>query len=498
MLFPRCAVARLLRRRETEKVPVSGRPRRDPRGGAGLAGPGGLRTARSCSHRTIAGPDARVVAGRRPRPLTTLTNGEIPHRFPQVLPGGRAVLFTASTEANIEAGSTLVAQHLPSGARRPSFAATSPATWQAATLYMQATTFCDALRPSAVGGDRPGWRFDSVKTNAARGSAQFAVSSTGTMVYVSGGTRSAEADDVDGSRRQVGGFAPNRPSGSTRSFRRTDATSRWTSALPGTATSGCTLGAGHADPRDDRADERRIPRVDAGGHASSTVSTGRPPIRRIHQVWKRADGAGDAQVLVRGPSSDRARGIPTSSCSRMPRHGPDDDDVMILPSRATTPAAGSRATDGVRERRRPGARAGLLARRQVAGLYIQREGASKSTCSRFPGRARGSSSRGRRSVVVPHPPRVGVHGARGRLPPYNVDRPLPCRERTFQVEAPRPWAAGATWLPELSGYRMYAPHPDGARVAMAPPSETDADAASHMTLVLNLFDELRRSTPVAP
>jgi len=33
---------------------------------------------------------------------------------------------------------------------------------------------------------------------------------------------------------------------------------------------------------------------------------------------------------------------------------------------------------------------------------------------------------------------------------------------------------------------------------MAPPSATDAAAASHLTLVLNLFDELRRSTPVAP
>ena len=43
---------------------------------------------------------------------------------------------------------------------------------------------------------------------------------------------------------------------------------------------------------------------------------------------------------------------------------------------------------------------------------------------------------------------------------------------------------------------MYALHPDGARVAMAPPSEGDAVAPSHLTLVFNLFDELRRSSPV--
>ena len=76
--------------------------------------------------------------------------------------------------------------------------------------------------------------------------------------------------------------------------------------------------------------------------------------------------------------------------------------------------------------------------------------------------------------------------------PYRVEN------GTFQVEAPRRWAARAPWLRELSGYRMYGLHPDGARVAMAPPSETDANAASHLTLVLNLFDELRRSTPVSP
>jgi hypothetical protein len=76
--------------------------------------------------------------------------------------------------------------------------------------------------------------------------------------------------------------------------------------------------------------------------------------------------------------------------------------------------------------------------------------------------------------------------------PYRVEN------GTFHVETARPWATRAAWLRELSGYRMYALHPDGTRVAMAPPSQTDAAAASHLTLVLNLFDELRRSTPVAP
>ena len=66
-------------------------------------------------------PDNRVPLARMSsvggpaEPLTTLASGEITHRFPQVLPGGAGVLYTASTEVNIAAGSTVMVQPLPSG-----------------------------------------------------------------------------------------------------------------------------------------------------------------------------------------------------------------------------------------------------------------------------------------------------------------------------------------------------------------------------------------------
>ena len=56
-------------------------------------------------------------SGGQVQPLTTLGAVRYPHRFPQVLPGGRAVLYTASTEVNIGAGAVLVVQPLPSGER---------------------------------------------------------------------------------------------------------------------------------------------------------------------------------------------------------------------------------------------------------------------------------------------------------------------------------------------------------------------------------------------
>ena len=50
----------------------------------------------------------------------------------------------------------------------------------------------------------------------------------------------------------------------------------------------------------------------------------------------------------------------------------------------------------------------------------------------------------------------------------------------------------------MLGSRMYALHPDGVRVAIAPPSEGETVAPTHLTFFLNLFDELRRIAPPKP
>ena len=57
-------------------------------------------------------------AGGTPVPVTALAGGEVSQRWPQVLPGGRAVLFTASRDAGDYRESELVIQPLPGGARK--------------------------------------------------------------------------------------------------------------------------------------------------------------------------------------------------------------------------------------------------------------------------------------------------------------------------------------------------------------------------------------------
>jgi len=67
---------------------------------------------------------------------------------------------------------------------------------------------------------------------------------------------------------------------------------------------------------------------------------------------------------------------------------------------------------------------------------------------------------------------------------------------SFLVDKPRVWAEHGAGVRTLLGSRMYALHPDGVRIAMAPPSETETVAPTHLTFVFNLFDELRRIAPL--
>ena len=130
-------------------------------------------------------------AGGPPTPVTDLQNGEITHRWPQILPGGKAVLFTASTTtaafdaANIEVMSladhrrkTLVrggtfGRYLPSG---------HLVYVNRGTLF--AVPF-DVDRLEVHGTPAP--VLDQVGYNAAQGSAQLDFSQTGTLIYRSGG-----------------------------------------------------------------------------------------------------------------------------------------------------------------------------------------------------------------------------------------------------------------------------------------------------------------------
>ena len=134
-------------------------------------------------------------AGGPPTPVTELASGEVTHRWPQILPGGKAVLFTASQSpgafdgANIEVMS-LADQRIKTLVRGGTFGRYLPSGH---LVYVnQGTLFAvpfDVDRLEVHGTPAP--VLDHVGYSAAAGSAQFDFSQTGTLIYRSGGAMGA-------------------------------------------------------------------------------------------------------------------------------------------------------------------------------------------------------------------------------------------------------------------------------------------------------------------
>ena len=64
---------------------------------------------------------------------------------------------------------------------------------------------------------------------------------------------------------------------------------------------------------------------------------------------------------------------------------------------------------------------------------------------------------------------------------------------SFQPEKPRIWGDWRT--AGIAPLRMFDLHPDGERFALTPSVRTGGAKQDHLTLVFNLFDELRRLAP---
>jgi Tol biopolymer transport system component len=135
------------------------------------------------------------AAGGAPTPLTQLAQGEATQRWPQILPGGKAVLFTSSTTlvafdgANIEVMS--LADHQRKTLQRGgTFGRYLPASNGTGHLVYinKGTLFAVPFDPEKLEvRGTPSPVLDGVAYSTANGSAQFDFSRNGTLVYRSGG-----------------------------------------------------------------------------------------------------------------------------------------------------------------------------------------------------------------------------------------------------------------------------------------------------------------------
>jgi serine/threonine-protein kinase len=136
-------------------------------------------------------PLSRVPAAGGPaQPLTRLGSGEVTHRWPQVLPGGDAVLFTASASAALEENASIEAISLKTGQvkilqRGGYYGRYLPGGYLA--YVRQGVLFgvrFDPARLEVLGTPVP--LVDDVAANPITGGGQFDFSSTGTFLYAAG------------------------------------------------------------------------------------------------------------------------------------------------------------------------------------------------------------------------------------------------------------------------------------------------------------------------
>jgi serine/threonine-protein kinase len=148
-------------------------------------------------------PDERGT----PKPLSRIEKGENSHRWPEFLPGGKAVLFTAGSTAGIWTNAQVAVQSLGTGERRNLIqGATHPRYAPSGHLVyaqggnLMAVPF-DPRRLGVTGAAVP--VVDGVLQSPVTGAAQYSFSNTGSLVYLSGGVQAAQSRLVWVSRNGV-------------------------------------------------------------------------------------------------------------------------------------------------------------------------------------------------------------------------------------------------------------------------------------------------------
>jgi Tol biopolymer transport system component len=138
------------------------------------------------------------ASGGTPEPLTTPAPGEAWHVLPQVLPGGKAVLFTALDSPYNWRSARVVAQPLPSGARRVLAEDAADARYvptghvvfaRRGNLLGIAFDPARLARTSGEVGLVTGvmQALNAPSSTIETGAAQFSVSESGALAYVTGG-----------------------------------------------------------------------------------------------------------------------------------------------------------------------------------------------------------------------------------------------------------------------------------------------------------------------
>jgi serine/threonine protein kinase/Tol biopolymer transport system component len=440
-------------------------------------------------------------AGGSPQPVTKLDSGELVQRWPQVLPGGRALLYTSHNAAGDFDGANIVVHPLPTGGRRIIQRGGYFGRYVSSghLLYIhEGTLFAapfDPERLEITGQAVPVLEgVASAPTGTGlNGAAQFAISNSGTLVYLPG--ESFAGDPIDWVDR----------SGKTTPLRTTRA--NW--ANPQFAPDGQRLAISILEgPQRDiwiydwgrdtltrltfESEENNGPIWTPDGRRIAFGSR-RLPNLISNLYWRRADGTGDVQRLTES-SAPQFPGSwhPSGKFLAFSENSPQtNSDVMILPMEGDE-------TSGWK----PG----------KPSVFLNTPFAEQNPTFSPDGRwlAYNSDESGRAEVYVrPFPGRgakLQVSTGGGADPKWSGERrellyrsldsqimvaSYQVTGDSFTADRPRPWSEQRFVIG-----RRFAVHPDGERVAVAVLRESGATKQDKVVFIFNFFDELKRLAPV--
>ena len=445
-------------------------------------------------------------AGRTPQPLTALNTqaGEVTHRWPQVLPGSKAVLFTSNTRQLNYEDADIVVYSMASGQRktvqRGGYYARYLPSGHVVYIY-EGTLFAvpfDLRRLEVTGQPAP--ILEGVLTNDY-GGAQFSLSETGNLVYVAGGNAGVQNVSIYWMDHE-GKFTPLRetpggyyypafsPDGKRLALEIFDGKRRdiWIYDWERDALTRLTFaGEGNSHPVWTPDGQRIV--------YSASEKGGAPNL-----WWIRADGSGDTQRLAESKYVQEAYSWrPDGEVLAFRQLNPNTNwDIMTLPIEGNEKSGW-----------KPGEPKPF-----VHSLFAEQQpgGASFSPDGRW--LAYHTYESGNHEVYVrPFPGPGGkwqVSTGGGGLPKWSrngkelfyrsLDSKIMVVTYTasgdsFRADKPQLWSPGQIGDVETGTY-TFDLHPDGQRFAVlkAPGTEQTA-AVNKVSFVFNFFDELRRRVP---
>jgi Tol biopolymer transport system component len=437
-------------------------------------------------------------SGGAPAPLTTLDTGEVTQRWPQILPGGKAVLFTSlspSGDFNFEKAN-LVVQSLPAGARKVVLRGGFYGRYVPAghLVYLHngalfAATF-DPVRLEMTSTPLPA--IEGVVTNLTGGAGLFAASSSGALVYMSSGVgHDSPIEWLDRSGRSSSlRAAPSdwenlrfAPDGRRLAFDIFDGTQWdvWVDDWARDTMNRLTSSAGHSMHPVWTPDGNRIVFASMRGERGD-----------YNLYWQRVDGTGDVQRLTNSTNQQSPGSWhPSGRLLAYEEQTPANFSLMLLPMDGDEAAGWKPGTSTVFLRSTFSLSSPTFSPDGRWLAYQSRQSGQDEVYVRpFPG----PGSQWKISTgggLFPRWSRTRhelLYGINQRVmaAAYSVDGDA------FHAEQPRAWP-DARFVRRQDG--PFDLHPDGDRLALATLRDTQPGTTlDRMVFVLNFFDELRQIT----